>query len=84
MFSQYWQPDPEEEQKWLPGTFISPLLRWRQAWCPLAYSKDWVDWDYQSWLEAEYADTVSSITPYMKSMWLPDFLFKPCVFDDEV
>ncbi|KAK2797822.1 hypothetical protein FQN50_009066 [Emmonsiellopsis sp. PD_5] len=68
--------DPEEEQKYLPGTYISPLLRWHKVWRKVNRFSDWVDWDYQPWLQAEYAHTASSITPYMKSTFLSDYIFE--------
>ncbi|PGH20388.1 hypothetical protein AJ80_03656 [Polytolypa hystricis UAMH7299] len=67
---------PEEEQKYLPGTYISPLLCWHKVWGRTDEFSNWVDWDYQPWLGAEYAHTVSSVTPNMKSKFLSDFMFK--------
>ncbi|KKZ60238.1 hypothetical protein EMCG_05048 [[Emmonsia] crescens] len=70
--------NPEAEQKYLPGTYISPLLRWHKVWGTADDFSDsgWVDWDYQPWLRAEYAHTASSVTPYMKSEFLSDFIFE--------
>ncbi|KAK9249273.1 hypothetical protein V1506DRAFT_569458 [Lipomyces tetrasporus] len=53
--------NPEYEKKYLPGVPISPLLRWNKAWFKLR--------DY------EYASDASMA--YMKSIWLPSFLFRP-------
>ncbi|WEW61550.1 hypothetical protein PRK78_007040 [Emydomyces testavorans] len=55
----------------LPGTFISPLLRWHESWDVQKNFQAWIDWDYQSWLEEEYAHTKSSITPEMRDVFLP-------------
>ncbi|KLJ06185.1 hypothetical protein EMPG_10389 [Blastomyces silverae] len=68
--------EPEEEQKYLPGIYISPLLRWHKVWRMVDRFSEWVDWDYQPWLQAEYAHTASSVTPYMKSEFLSDFIFE--------
>ncbi|KAJ9284666.1 hypothetical protein DTO021C3_7793 [Paecilomyces variotii] len=76
ILSRHWLGIPEEEQKLLPGTYISPLLRWHKVWRMVNSFSDWVDWDYQPWLRAEYAHTASSVTPYMKSQWLSDFIFE--------
>ncbi|PTU19128.1 hypothetical protein P175DRAFT_0440763 [Aspergillus ochraceoroseus IBT 24754] len=37
-----------------------------------AYSfSEWIDWDWDSWLEAEFTHTVSSITPeLLRESWL--------------
>jgi hypothetical protein len=32
---------------------------------------DWIDWDWQPWLERVYADSKDSITDHMRSVWLP-------------
>ncbi|OJD19473.1 hypothetical protein AJ78_00541 [Emergomyces pasteurianus Ep9510] len=52
----------EEEQRYLPGVSISPLLRWNNAWGFWHVFEACVDWDWQSWLE----DTRASITDHMK------------------
>ncbi|PGH19008.1 hypothetical protein AJ79_00042 [Helicocarpus griseus UAMH5409] len=75
--SRDWDEDFEKEKKKdLPGTYITPLLRWHEVWSSKRGLSDWIDWDYQPWFRAEYAHTESSVTPYMKSRWLPDLVFE--------
>ncbi|PGH28296.1 hypothetical protein AJ80_00187 [Polytolypa hystricis UAMH7299] len=64
-------PYLEEEEQYLPGVEISPLLRWNKAWGFWHAFDPWIDWDWQPWLEYQYAFTRSSITDYMRSVWLP-------------
>ncbi|KLJ13360.1 hypothetical protein EMPG_11698 [Blastomyces silverae] len=61
-------PFPEEEQRYLPGVPISPLLRWNRAWGFWHVFDAWVDWDWQPWLEDVYGDTGASITDDMRSV----------------
>lgn len=69
--SRYWADDPEEEQRMLPWTYISPLLRWHKVWRKTNPFADWVDWDYEPWLETEFAHTAEAITPHMRKEFLP-------------
>ncbi|KAL4965620.1 uncharacterized protein BDV14DRAFT_189453 [Aspergillus stella-maris] len=53
------------------GHYISPLLRWnnvtrRNTVFPFS---EWIDWDWDPWLEVEFAHTVQSITPEMRKRW---------------
>ena len=61
-------PFPEWEERYLPGVPISPMLRWikRREWFD-----EWVDWDWEAWVEQHYEHTRGSITKYMQSMWGP-------------
>ncbi|KAL1857980.1 hypothetical protein Plec18170_003204 [Paecilomyces lecythidis] len=64
--------DLEEEEKYLPGTYISPRLRWSMSSSWRAYPhafKDWITWDWQSWLEDEYEG--DEITEQMRLLWPP-------------
>ncbi|PGH28953.1 hypothetical protein GX50_08299 [[Emmonsia] crescens] len=70
-------PFPEEEERYLPGVEISPLLRWNQAWGFWHAFDEWIDWDWQAWLEDTYAGTRSSITDHMRSIWLPSIVTEP-------
>lgn len=45
------------------GQYISPLLRWNKTMA--MQFNDWIDWDWQAWIEAEYAYTTTTITPEM-------------------
>ncbi|OJZ82533.1 hypothetical protein ASPFODRAFT_50359 [Aspergillus luchuensis CBS 106.47] len=51
------------------GHYISPLLRWKAAKAKLYAFSEWVDWDWDCWLEVEFAHTVPSITPEMRVRW---------------
>ncbi|EGC44977.1 conserved hypothetical protein [Histoplasma capsulatum var. duboisii H88] len=62
---------PEWKAKHLPGVPISPLLRWAQVWDRHANFHEWIDWDWQTWLEHCYEFTKASITEHMRSVWLP-------------
>lgn len=70
-------PYPEEEQRYLPGIPISPLLRWNKAWGFWHVFDAWIDWDWQPWLESLYGHTRASITDHMRSVWLPSILTEP-------
>ena len=61
-------PLPQLHQKYLPGTRISPLLRWNE---PMGLLGSWVDWKWRPWLEIVYEPKREFITEYMKSLWLP-------------
>ncbi|KAK9428173.1 hypothetical protein V1505DRAFT_402085 [Lipomyces doorenjongii] len=71
--------DPKSEARYLPGVPISPLLRWNVAWWPHRQTRfsEWVDWDWQSWLEHNYGTIDSSSMGYMIKIWLPSWLTKP-------
>ncbi|KAL1861179.1 hypothetical protein Plec18167_002883 [Paecilomyces lecythidis] len=45
----------------LLGQYISPLLRWKKRMMRWEFN-DWIDWDWQSWLQAQYAYTAATIT----------------------
>ncbi|PYI15761.1 hypothetical protein BO99DRAFT_467055 [Aspergillus violaceofuscus CBS 115571] len=51
------------------GDYISPPLRWNEAKFKASPFDDWVDWDWDPWLTAEFAHTVTSITPEMREQW---------------
>lgn len=57
----------EKQGKYLPGVPISPLLRWNEAWWDYRQYvfTDWIDWDWQQWLEDRYQYTRSYITEEM-------------------
>lgn len=57
------------------GTYISPLLRWCTA--PTLFFDDWIDWDWQSWLEAEYQHTAVTVTEEMRKTYLLDYVPSP-------
>ncbi|OOF93269.1 hypothetical protein ASPCADRAFT_132976 [Aspergillus carbonarius ITEM 5010] len=54
------------------GQYISPLLRWNKAKAQMYVFSDWIDWDWDPWLETEFAHTVASITPEMRERWSDD------------
>ncbi|PYH81840.1 hypothetical protein BO82DRAFT_283372 [Aspergillus uvarum CBS 121591] len=51
------------------GEYISPLLRWKNPRRKASPFEDWVDWEWVPWLTAEFAHTVTSITPEMRERW---------------
>lgn len=61
-----------KEEQLLPKTYISPLLRWHSAHSRIPGFKEWIDWDWQSWLDKEFEDTAASITEQMREVFLPD------------
>jgi hypothetical protein len=64
---------PEAAKKYLPGVPISPLLRWSKAWWPylqVAFD-EWIDWNWEPWLEHHYGSTRDSITKEMEEVWQP-------------
>ncbi|KAK9239598.1 hypothetical protein V1525DRAFT_397871 [Lipomyces kononenkoae] len=72
--------DPESDAKYLPGVPISPLLRWNVAWWPYFFQpcfSEWIDWDWQSWLERNYGTIDPSSMGHMISIWLPSWITKP-------
>lgn len=66
----------DSEAKCLQTTEISPLLRWHEAWGRFEEFGKWIDWDWQSWLEAEFGHTAVSITPEVREMFLPAWIVK--------
>ncbi|GAD96612.1 conserved hypothetical protein [Paecilomyces variotii No. 5] len=69
--------EPELEARAFPGTYVSPLLKWHKAHGRTSEFKNWIDWDWQSWLEAEYGHTRATITKEMQDEFLPDDLLNP-------
>ncbi|KAE8311012.1 hypothetical protein BDV41DRAFT_543319 [Aspergillus transmontanensis] len=70
-------PDPQNgdlEKEFLPGLYISPLLRWFKTWGrePICNFDDWVNWDWNEWLFETYQSDMKHITPDMLQKWLPD------------
>lgn len=57
------------EGRYFLGAPISPLLRWKLASERPCLFEDWIDWDWNSWLDAEFAHTVASITPRLRETW---------------
>ncbi|CAI7626392.1 unnamed protein product [Penicillium manginii] len=56
----------EVESRYL-GQYVSPLLRWVHS--PPSEFFRMVGWDWQSWVEREFANTESTITPEMRKDW---------------
>lgn len=57
--------------------YVSPLLRWNEDHNHVAEFENWYfDWDWQPWLQDEFANTARSITPGMLSHFLPPIFFK--------
>ena len=51
--------------------YISPLLRWKSIRDKEWPFSEWLDWHWDTWLEAQFADTAADITPDMRQRW-PD------------
>ena len=51
------------------GEYVSPVLRWKEIRGKGYSFSEWIDWDWDPWLEAEFAYTVSSIKPGMRERW---------------
>ncbi|KAK2768440.1 hypothetical protein FQN54_000295 [Arachnomyces sp. PD_36] len=72
--SRFWWADyggAEKEKKFLPGVFISPIIRWHVKLGRTKKFQEWIDWEYQRWVETEYANTLPSITPEVIERFLP-------------
>lgn len=54
--------DRQQERRRLPGSPISPLLRWNIYYCRPDNFWHWIDWNWQPWLEKEYKETEATIT----------------------
>ena len=68
-------PDPtdyEFEAEFLPGIYISPLLRWfkHRSRPPAGNFEEWIDWDWNEWLLKTYQSDIKDITFDMKNKWL--------------
>ncbi|GIK01886.1 hypothetical protein Aspvir_005927 [Aspergillus viridinutans] len=55
------------------GQYISPLLRWKESKAKEYAFLEWIDWDWDPWLNAEFAHTAASITPEMRERWSDDY-----------
>ncbi|KAG8533519.1 uncharacterized protein KY384_002305 [Bacidia gigantensis] len=56
------------EQRYFPGQYISPLLRWAE-YTGLSEFDDWIDWDWKEWIGELYAADKSHVTDGMKEVW---------------
>ena len=68
-------PDPtdyEFEAEFLPGIYISPLLRWfkHRSRPPAGNFEEWIDWVWNEWLLETYRSDIKDITFDMKDKWL--------------
>ncbi|PYI05941.1 hypothetical protein BO78DRAFT_139100 [Aspergillus sclerotiicarbonarius CBS 121057] len=69
-------PNPQnsdQETRFLPGVYISPLLRWFQSRGrePVCHFEEWINWNWNEWLLGAYRSDKESITPEMIRKWLP-------------
>jgi hypothetical protein len=53
----------------MPRVVHIPLLRWKDS---AKHFDEWVDWDWDSWLQQEFAWTESSITPEIRKVFAFD------------
>ncbi|KAF7620295.1 hypothetical protein F9C07_7148 [Aspergillus flavus] len=61
----------------LPGTYISPLLRWHAVFrTRMLDFAGWIDWDWQPWLETEFKHTAFTITPKIRETFLPTHMLE--------
>lgn len=74
--SPFGEVNPKFKSFLRPGVYISPLLRWHDVKHRHHKYRDWIDWDWQSWLETEYGHTAGSITGPMRNFYLPQYLLK--------
>lgn len=59
------------------GNYVSPLLRWNDHHNQVREFDDWYyDWEWQPWLQTEFADTAHAITPGMLNHFLPPIFFR--------
>ena len=57
------------EAHFLPGVYISPLLRWAEYHGMSAFD-DWTEgWDWKDWISERYDGDRSGVTEAMKEMW---------------
>lgn len=67
------EEEPEEEQAMLPGTYISPRVRWCVA-NGINYLvtdfEEWITWNWNAWLKSEYKD--DEVTEYITTHWEPE------------
>ncbi|KAJ5138249.1 uncharacterized protein N7515_003097 [Penicillium bovifimosum] len=54
------------------GEYISPVLRWKEIRGKGDSFSEWIDWDWDPWLEAEFAHTIPRIKPGMRERWPDD------------
>ncbi|KAK2748568.1 hypothetical protein FQN57_000703 [Myotisia sp. PD_48] len=52
----------QSEEPFFAGSYVSPLLRWRSVTMREEPFVDWIDWDWDPWIEAVYTDTRNTIT----------------------
>lgn len=65
--------EPEEEQAMLPGTYISPRVRWgvkNERHFLVMNFKEWITWNWNAWLKSEYQD--DEVTDYITAHWGPE------------
>ncbi|EYE91199.1 uncharacterized protein EURHEDRAFT_547143 [Aspergillus ruber CBS 135680] len=60
----------------IPGMYISPLLWWREAQDRTYRFENWIEWDWQRWLEAKFGYTAATIKPETHERFLLSSLAK--------
>ncbi|KZF24869.1 hypothetical protein L228DRAFT_243608 [Xylona heveae TC161] len=71
IFGRTWDgSDERRPHKMFSGIYISPLLLWHESRRSRFDFEEWVDWNWQRWLNAEYKHTASSITKEMRKTYL--------------
>lgn len=56
--------------------YVPPLVRWHEDQNLEDEFYDWIDWDWQPWLQKEFADTAESITPGMLEFYMSPLFFR--------
>lgn len=59
------------EKKYTRGFQVSPILRWCKYVSRPFNFRDWIDWDWQPWLEETYQSTKETITEEVEEIWGP-------------
>jgi serine/threonine protein kinase len=62
---------PEVAQHFLPGVPITPILRWDSSNVRNRPFANWIDWDWDFWLDRHYGAARASITDDMIKHWMP-------------
>ncbi|KAK6823692.1 hypothetical protein RU639_006480 [Aspergillus parasiticus] len=69
-------PNPknnDEESRFFPGIYISPILRWYKTRGrePVCNFEEWIDWDWNGWLFEIYDSDRKMINTDMIRRWVP-------------
>ncbi|KAK2739586.1 hypothetical protein FQN57_006548 [Myotisia sp. PD_48] len=51
-----------DDSPFFSGTYVSPLLRWKTNKRRYLRFREWIDWEWDPWMETVYGDTRNTIT----------------------